>query len=99
MAEQSGSSLKPLEEYRDYLHPLARLQIDPRLRSKLDPSDIVQQTLLIAHERRDQFRGGTDADKAAWLRRKRTVEPVPGQRPGGAWLAAQRTARINAGAA
>ncbi|HKI32600.1 MAG TPA: sigma-70 family RNA polymerase sigma factor [Gemmataceae bacterium] len=68
MAEQSGSSLKPLEEYRDYLHLLARLQVDPRLRSKLDPSDVVQQTLLTAVEKKDQFRGGTDAEMAGWLR-------------------------------
>jgi RNA polymerase sigma-70 factor (ECF subfamily) len=47
---------------------LARLQIDPRLRPKLDPSDVVQETLLRAHERQDQFRGTTDVELAAWLR-------------------------------
>ena len=47
---------------------LARLRIDPRLRARLDPSDIVQQTLLIAHEKRTQFRGRSDAELAAWLR-------------------------------
>ncbi len=58
----------PLERYRPYLHLLARLQVDPRLQSKLDSSDIVQQTLLRAHERIGQFRGQTEAELMAWLR-------------------------------
>ncbi len=68
MAENPGDGPRPLEQYVDYLTLLARLQIDPRLRSRLDPSDIVQQTLLIAHEKLGQFRGRTDAEMAAWLR-------------------------------
>src|SRR5216110_873301 len=68
MAEQTDSPHWRLEHYRDYLRLLARLQIDPRLRSKLDPSDIVQETLLKAHEKQAQFRGQSDAEKAAWLR-------------------------------
>jgi RNA polymerase sigma-70 factor (ECF subfamily) len=57
-----------LDRYRDYLRVLARLQLDARLQAKLDPSDLVQQTLLKAHEKRDQFRGGTEGELAAWLR-------------------------------
>lgn len=68
-AKQSHCSQgRPLEDYRDYLRMLTRVQISPRLLSKLDTSDIVQQTILQAHAAQSQFRGRTDAEKLAWLR-------------------------------
>lgn len=59
---------RPLAGYREYLMVLARLQLGTRLRAKLDESDIVQQTILRAHDRRSQFRGVNEAEWLGWLR-------------------------------
>jgi RNA polymerase sigma-70 factor (ECF subfamily) len=58
-----------LPEFRDYLRLLARAQLDPWLRAKFDPSDLVQQTLYEAHRDVAQFCGTTRGEMAAWLRR------------------------------
>jgi RNA polymerase sigma-70 factor (ECF subfamily) len=57
-----------LERYTRYLPFLAQVHLDPRLRGKFDASDLVQQTLLDAHQHRDEFRGETEAQWMAWLR-------------------------------
>ncbi len=57
-----------LEPFRNYLTILAESQLHAKLRSKVDAADVVQQTLLQAHQARTQFRGTTEAEKAAWLR-------------------------------
>jgi RNA polymerase sigma-70 factor (ECF subfamily) len=58
-----------LERYRAYLGLLARLHLDARLRPKLAPSDVVQQTLLRACQARDELRSTEAPALAAWLRR------------------------------
>jgi RNA polymerase sigma-70 factor (ECF subfamily) len=66
MSQVCGEPAGPLEAYRAYLLVLARLQ--PRFRGLIDPADAVQQTLLKAHQHRQQFRGTTEAERLAWLR-------------------------------
>lgn len=58
-----------LERFRPFLTTLARLLLDPRLRSKFDASDIVQHTLMDASRQLEQFRGSTDAELKAWLKK------------------------------
>src|SRR5262249_37224836 len=57
-----------LEPFRPYLRLLVRGQLGPRLRGKLDASDLVQQTLLEAVRSLDQHQGRTEAEMAGWLR-------------------------------
>jgi RNA polymerase sigma-70 factor (ECF subfamily) len=69
MADNPEAQDWSLEAYRDYLRLLARLQLPADLRSKVDPSDVVQETLIRAHQKVGQFRGRTEAELAGWLRR------------------------------
>src|SRR3954462_8966841 len=69
MADQAQARGRSLERYRQYLRLLARLQLDPRLQGKLDPSDLVQETLLKAHQALDQFDWQGEAETAAGLRK------------------------------
>ena len=58
-----------LNRYRGYLRVLAEMELGARMRGKVDPSDIVQQSLLEAHQDLAAFRGTSDAELIAWLRR------------------------------
>ena len=69
MSRQAQDSGQDLERFREYLSLLARLQLDSRLQGKVDPSGVVQQTLLEAHQACDRFRQMTEAQRVAWLRR------------------------------
>jgi RNA polymerase sigma-70 factor (ECF subfamily) len=69
MGSCDESPLRPLDSYRQYLLVLTRLQISVEIKGKLDPADVVQQTLLTAHRARSQFRGQTEAEQQAWLRK------------------------------
>ena len=58
-----------LERYRNYLKLLARTQIDLYLRRRVDASDLVQETFLDACRDFGQFRGRSEAEFRAWLRK------------------------------
>ena len=57
-----------LEFYRNYLTVLATTQLDRRLRRRMNPSDLVQETMLAAHHDFGQFRGRSKRELLAWLR-------------------------------
>jgi RNA polymerase sigma-70 factor (ECF subfamily) len=58
-----------LEGFRAYLHLLARLHLDPRLKGKVDISGVVQQTLWEGHQALGSAPSPDDAGLAAMLRR------------------------------
>jgi RNA polymerase sigma-70 factor (ECF subfamily) len=69
MSAESRGSSRPLEEYREYLLLLARLHMTGAgLQGKLDASDVVQESLLEAHQAASSIRGQSDAEQRAYLR-------------------------------
>lgn len=57
-----------LRSYQNYLTILAASQLDRRMRRRVSPSDLVQETLLAAHRDFPQFRGRSEPEFLAWLR-------------------------------
>jgi RNA polymerase sigma-70 factor, ECF subfamily len=62
------TAAEALEPFRRYLEVLARVHLDPRLRGKLDPADVVQQTLLRACAALPDLRDRSPEVVTAWLR-------------------------------
>ncbi len=58
-----------LQLYNNYLRLLAAAQLDGKLRARVSPSDIVQETFLEAHRDFPQFRGESEREFLAWLRK------------------------------
>lgn len=58
-----------LEQYRAYLRFIAQRRMDPRLRARVDASDVVQQTFLEAARDLNAFRGEAEEEFVVWLRR------------------------------
>jgi RNA polymerase sigma-70 factor (ECF subfamily) len=55
--------------YTNYLKLLVTAQMDDRLRGRVSPSDIVQESFFEAHRDFNQFRGHTPGEFVVWLRR------------------------------
>lgn len=64
-----GALGKLLDYYRPYLKLLSRLQVANRLQKDLDASDLVQETYLDAARDFQNFRGTTEEELVAWLKR------------------------------
>ncbi len=58
-----------LQLYNNYLRLLVLAQLEHRLRARVGPSDVVQETFFEAHRDFTSFRGTTTAEFLAWLRR------------------------------
>ncbi len=63
------SNAEALEPFRRYLEVLGRVHLDASLRGKLDPEDLVQQTLLRACAALPELRNRSPAALTAWLRK------------------------------
>lgn len=70
LMDSKTSNQANFEEFRPYLLILARRQIPAAMQSRLDASDIVQETLLEAHLRREDYRGSWEPNQiGGWLRK------------------------------
>jgi RNA polymerase sigma-70 factor, ECF subfamily len=58
-----------LESCRDYLLLVANKELDPKLQAKGGASDLVQQTFLEAQRDFARFRGDSEDELLAWMRR------------------------------
>src|SRR5947209_6333566 len=67
MAQAVGELCEELGLIRERLAVLAKRQVDPRFRGKIDLSGVVQQTLLEAHRAWDQLRQMAESQRCAWL--------------------------------
>lgn len=59
-----------LAEHRDYLRRLLDARMEPGLRQRVDPSDIIQEALLVASRRIDDYVDRRPTSFRLWLRRK-----------------------------
>jgi hypothetical protein len=74
-----------LEIYRNYLHLLASAKLNDRLRSRVSPSDLVQETFLRASRHFGEFCGSSEQEWLGWPRtilRRSVLKNEAGSCPG-----------------
>jgi RNA polymerase sigma-70 factor, ECF subfamily len=64
----SSAQAELLEQYRDKLRRMIVIRLDRRLAARVDPSDIVQETLHNAHQRLDEYFASRPTSFYPWLR-------------------------------
>src|SRR5262245_46076883 len=91
-AEETGTLLRQIEQgnsaaverllelYRPYLKRVIDLRLDPELRTRLDPSDLVQETQMVAMQRMHDFLKRRPTSFRLWLRRKALEQLVNARR-------------------
>ena len=92
--QDASAAASLLEEYRNYLRFLARDGAGATLQTDLDVSDIVQDVVIRAAGGFQKFRGTTEAELLAWLRRilaNRIVDIARKRAPGRNGAPAQRS--------
>jgi RNA polymerase sigma-70 factor, ECF subfamily len=69
MADSSETPLGELfEQYRDRLRRAVQLRLDPRLKGRIDPSDVIQEAYVEAQARFDDFRRDSGVSPFLWIR-------------------------------
>jgi RNA polymerase sigma-70 factor (subfamily 1) len=58
-----------LAEFRNYLLLVANERLQENMQAKIGPSDIVQQSMMVAWEKLHQFRGESESEFRNWLRK------------------------------
>jgi RNA polymerase sigma-70 factor, ECF subfamily len=70
LAHSDNSRLGQLfDRYRSFLLLLAQSRIGARLAVRCDPEDVVQQTFAEAHKAFSNFKGATEPEFSAWIKR------------------------------
>lgn len=70
IAGDTAAADQLFDNYRVYLRKVIDLRMDDELRVRVDPSDVVQQTQLVASQRMDDFLARRPTSFRIWLRRK-----------------------------
>jgi RNA polymerase sigma-70 factor (ECF subfamily) len=69
-----------LSRHRPYLRRVVELRMDPALRSRVDPSDVVQETQFAAAKRFDDFITQRPTTFRLWLRRRALQQIIDDRR-------------------